>query len=440
MHQLLQIGSTVQTNSGRTCTVETFLGSGGQGEVYRAQLEGSPIALKWYLPEQATPAQQKSLEILIRNGSPSHHFLWPMELATLSGTPGFGYIMPLRETCYKSIVDLMKRRIDPSFRVLTTAALQLAQSFRELHSQGLCYRDISFGNVFFDPDTGNIQICDNDNVTIDNQENSKSSSILGTPRFIAPEVVRGEAAPSIQTDLFSLAVLLFYLFHIHHPLEGQREASIKCFDLPAMNKLYGTEPVFIFDPKNDTNRAVPGLHDNALVYWPIYPNILRDHFIHAFTVGLHDPYERVRESEWLATLAQLLDKIMYCGHCGAENFYDSEALQANSGQPGTCWSCRKSLILPFRLRIGRDIIMLNHDTHLFPHHLDQRRYDFSQTLASVQRHPKNPTIWGLKNISTIPWVITTVDGTIRDVEPGRSVQLANGVKINFGVKEGEIRT
>jgi hypothetical protein len=131
---------------------------------------------------------------------------------------------------------------------------------------------------------------------------------------------------------------------------------------------------------------------------------------------------------------------MYCGHCGAENFYDSEALQANSGQPGTCWSCRKSLILPFRLRIGRDIIMLNHDTHLFPHHLDQRRYDFSQTLASVQRHPKNPTIWGLKNISTIPWVITTVDGTIRDVEPGRSVQLANGVKINFGVKEGEIRT
>ena len=42
MHQLLQLRSTVQTASGHPCTVETFLGGGGQGEVYRAQLDGKP--------------------------------------------------------------------------------------------------------------------------------------------------------------------------------------------------------------------------------------------------------------------------------------------------------------------------------------------------------------------------------------------------------------
>ena len=189
--------------------------------------------------------------------------------------------MPLREPRYKGIVDLMKRRIEPSFRALATAGLQLAQSFLELHAQGLCYRDISFGNVFFDPDTGDIQVCDNDNVAIDGQGDS---GILGTPRFIAPEVVRGEAAPSTQTDLFSLAVLLFYLFHIHHPLEGQKEAAIKCFDLPAMTKLYGTEPLFIFDPANASQppRARPArqpvsvLADlSAIPARPVYPRLYR---------------------------------------------------------------------------------------------------------------------------------------------------------------------
>lgn len=148
MHQLLSLKSTVQTDSGHVCRVESFIGGGGQGEVYRAQLDGQPIALKWYFPEQATPAQRQSLETLIRKGPPSAHFLWPLELITAPNIAGFGYLMPLREPRYKGIVDLMKRRIDPSFRTLGVAGLQLAQAFLELHAQGLCYRDIAFGNVF----------------------------------------------------------------------------------------------------------------------------------------------------------------------------------------------------------------------------------------------------------------------------------------------------
>ena len=437
MHQLLQLGSTVQSASGHPCTVEAFLGGGGQGEVYRAVLDGKLIALKWYFPEQATLAQRQNLETLIGKGRPNAQFLWPIELATAANNTSFGYIMQLREPRYKGIVDLMKRRIEPSFCTLATTGLQLAQAFLELHAKGLCYRDISFGNVFFDPDTGDIQICDNDNVAIDGQGNG---GVLGTPRFIAPEVVRGEAAPSTQTDLFSLSVLLFYLFHIHHPLEGQREAAIKCFDLPAMTQLYGTNPLFIFDPADTTNQPISGIHDNALAYWPIYPQFFRDLFIQAFTVGLHDPHQRVRESQWRGALAQLRDALLYCGHCGAENCYDGDALRTSGGQTGLCWSCQKPLTLPFQLRLDRHVVMLNHDTRLFPHHLDQqRRYDLSQPWATVQRHPQNPSVWGLKNLSPAKWVMTAPDGTIRDVEPGRSVSLAAEVKVNFGSVEGQIR-
>jgi eukaryotic-like serine/threonine-protein kinase len=441
MHQLLKLGSTVHTVSGHACTIKNFIGGGGQGEVYRADLDGKSLALKWYFSEQATSAQQINLEALIRAGAPSAQFLWPMDLVldNYATAPGFGYIMPLREPRFKGIVDLMKRRIEPSFYALATASLQLVQAFLELHAKGLCYRDISFGNVFFDPNSGDIQICDNDNVAVD--DGMAISGVLGTPRFIAPEIVRGMAAPSTQTDLFSLSVLLFYLLHIHHPLDGQQEAAIKCFDLPAMTKLYGTHPVFIFDPVNISNRPLAGVHDNALAYWPMYPTFLRNRFIQGFTAGLHDPQARIRESEWRATLMQMRDSILYCGGCGAENFYDVEALRNNNGQPHCCWSCQRNLTLPFRLRLEREIVMLNHDTKLFPHHLDpQRRYDLSQPMAEVQRHPHQANVWGLKNLSPAKWVVTMPDGAVRDVEPGRSVSLASGVKIQFGHKEGEIRS
>lgn len=432
MDQILKPGEKVRPSSSRgNCAVEKFLGSGGQGEVYQAVLDGKPVALKWYYPASATPDQQKALETLIRMGTPGDRFLWPTELATAASTSGFGYIMPLRDPRFKSIVDLMKRRIEPSFRALATAGLELSHSYLQLHAKGLCYRDISFGNAFFDPNSGEILICDNDNVAIDNQSRS---AVYGTPRFMAPEIVRGDAVPSTQTDLFSLSVLLFYMFVMHHPLEGKKELAIKCLDLPAMKKLYGTEPLFIFDPADNSNAPDPQYHRNALAFWAVYPRFLRDVFTKAFTDGIVDPqHGRVRESNWRAVMVRLRDSIIYCAHCNAENFHDSDE------DNDRCWSCRWQLRLPPRVRIGKSFVMLNHDTFLFAHHVDEeKRYDFTHPVAAVTKHPIDPEIWGLKNLSLQTWSTTNNRGEVKDVSPGRSVTLALGTRINFGHAEGEI--
>jgi serine/threonine protein kinase len=427
------------------CEVGQFLGGGGQGEVYRARLGGKPVALKWYFLQTATPEQRVALEILVKKGPPNDKFLWPIDTASAPAVSGFGYVMPLRETRYKSLFDLMKGRIDPSFGALVTAGVQLADSFLQLHAKGLCYRDISFGNVFFDPNTGDVLICDNDNVTIDG---SSPGGVLGTPDFMAPEIVRGEGRPNSHTDLFSLAVLLFYMFHVQHPLFGKRLLNIRCLDLPARTKLCGLEPIFIFDPNDRSNEAVSRSVDpmgeagaNALKYWKIYPQFVRNLFTKAFTDGIRDAQNgRVRESEWRAAMVRLRDSILYCPHCGAENFYDADSLNAPGAKPAPCWSCMKEIILPYRIRIGRNVVMLNHDSKLFLHHVDdQKMYDFSKPVAEVTRHPAKPSIWGLKNVSTEKWVGVATDGSVKDVEPGRAVPLVIGLKINFGRAEGEIR-
>jgi len=440
MDEILKTWQIVRTETSRmNCEVEAFLGGGGQGEVYRAKLNGKDVALKWYRPNSATREQRKVLETLIIKGAPNDKFLWPIELASADNVPDFGYIMLLREERYKSLFDLMKRRIDPTFYALATAGLHLSHSFLQLHSQGWCYRDISLGNIFFDPENGDILICDNDNIAVD--DIAIKSDVRGTLGFMAPEIVRDDELPSTKTDLFSLAVLLFYVFMVHHPLCGKREADIKALDTAAMTKLFGEEPLFIFDPNDHSNEPVKGYQDNPLLYWPIYPQFLRDLFTKAFTDGIQDPlHGRIRESQWRAAMVRLRDSILYCSSCKAENFYDADTLGQSGGKLNPCWLCKRNITLPFRIRIDNNVVMLNHNTKLFPHHIDeQKMYDFSQPVAEVNRHPTNPNFWGLKNLTSEKWSITKSDGTVQDVYPGKSVPLISGTKILFGNKQGEIR-
>ena len=160
---------------------------------------------------------------------------------------------------------------------------------------------------------------------------------------MAPEIVRGESNPSTETDLFSLATLLFYMFMLHHPLEGKIESEIKCFDLISMKRVYGDEPIFIWDPLDVSNRPVRGYKDNALIYWDIYPQFIKDLFTRAFTEGLKNPQRRVLEIEWRNAFIKLRDNIIYCGNCGLEAFYDATKL--NNEETHTCWACNREITL-----------------------------------------------------------------------------------------------
>lgn len=204
MEGQLKNGTILTSESGNKYTVVNLLGAGGQGEVYDVECDGKHYALKWYFKGSATARQKKLLEEIIAKGAPDSSFLWPMELIVPSQGNLFGYIMPLRPKNYKSIVDLMKNRVNPSFYVICRTAFNLTKGYRNLHIAGAKYQDISFGNLFFNPDNGDVLICDNDNVSYGN---SKPGGVLGTPGFMAPEIVRGEARPSRDTDRYSLAVL-----------------------------------------------------------------------------------------------------------------------------------------------------------------------------------------------------------------------------------------
>ena len=433
MDGLLKSGTILTSESGNKYVVKKLLGAGGQGEVYDVENGGKHYALKWYYKKTATTMQKNILDNLVAKGKPDSSFLWPEDLIYKSAGEPFGYIMQLRPSNFKSIVDLMKRKAEPSFYTLCKAAYNVTKGYQKLHEMGYSYRDISFGNLFFDPDTGDVLICDNDNVSVNGKDDS---SVYGTPRFMAPEIVLGKAKPSRNTDLFSLAVLLFYMFMLNHPLEGRLEAEIKCMDIHAMNKLYGTNPVFIFDPDNKTNRPVRGYQDNAIIYWDLYPENLKALFTQAFTVGIASPNRRVTENKWLETFANLMSGLITCPNCGAEVFYDEAKEQMSVAH--MCWGSQGTVAVPAKVVIGRNKVLLLADTKLYAHHVYNNN-DMDTVVGSVVQNPKNPNLWGIRNEGKVNWTYEKADGTQIPVAQGRSAAIAAGAKIHFGQCTGEFK-
>lgn len=433
MKEELSVGRQLKSVSGNTYKTLTLLGEGGQGFVYEVELAGQKYALKWYKKKTARKEQKQILENLLQKQKPSEAFLWPLDMIEANGS--FGYIMPLRPKRFKDIPALLSRRVEPSFRTLCMIGFNLVTAYRKLHASGYSYCDINFGNVFFDSDTGEVLICDNDNVTVDGMEQSQ---VMGTLGFMAPELVMAnvngtDEKPSTSTDLFSLAVLLFYLFMMHHPLHGAKEDAIRCFDYNAQVKLYGKEPVFIFDPNDKSNKALRGVHDNAIIFWSLYPDYLKKLFVRAFTEGMTNPNRRVQEVEWQNAFSQMLNSIIICPDCGAENFYIEKKKEQMINH--ICWGCDKTLSVPVSIVIGNKRVLLNSDTVLSEHNL-KSNYNILSQVASVVQNPKNPNIWGLKNESNDIWVYVKPDNTQINVPNGKSATIAKGCRIKFGQVEG----
>jgi DNA-binding helix-hairpin-helix protein with protein kinase domain len=415
-------------------TVGDRIGEGGQGVVHRARLGDAMFAVKWIRPGPGEADTHKSIAALVQRGRPPHPaFAWPIDLLAAPETPGFGYVMPLLEPRFVSLAQVLNQEIQPSFRVVTTIGRELVDAFAALHSSGLCYRDISFGNLRVDPVACEVAIIDVDNVGIDGGE----ALVKGTGPFMAPEVLRDEALPSTATDLHSLAVLLFYLLMHGHPLLGERADAAYSWEGGHLSETevtlrnFGTHPLFVFDPQDRSNRPLPG--DPVSVWWPIYPQHCQRVFTEAFTTGLRDAtlYGRVKEGMWRRTLLKLHDAVTFCPVCNAALFYDSER------QAQRCWQCRGTLPVPPRLEAPGGSLVLSDGAKVTSHHLFRDR-DHKTAFATIAPHPGQPGRLVMRNMTSQPWVVTPDGETPKPVAPGQRLAI-RPMLIDFGEIGARIR-
>jgi RsiW-degrading membrane proteinase PrsW (M82 family) len=60
-------------------------------------------------------------------------------------------------------------------------------------------------------------------------------------------------------------------------------------------------------------------------------------------------------------------------------------------------------------------------------------------VAEVQTNPNDPSVLGIKNRSTAPWIVVSADGARRELAPGRTTRIVRGTRVELGDAVAEIK-
>ncbi|MDR2485465.1 MAG: hypothetical protein LBD55_08725 [Treponema sp.] len=430
--QEFKTGYKIALVDGGQAEILRKIGGGGQGIVYEVIMEQKRYALKWYTCKlKNQEAFRENLQSNIEMGAPDDKFLWPLFL-TLEEEGSFGYIMDLRPPEFSDFSDILNNKVKfSSTEMVIQSALNIVNGFRALHRKGRSYQDLNDGNFFINAATGDVLICDNDNVTPGDQKNS--GDVGGKPGYMAPEVFRGDSHPNSLTDFHSLAVILFKLFLRHDPLWGADHERAPCITEEREMELYGTHPVFIFDPNDLSNRPVNGVHPNPIKLWPRYPQFFQDAFIQSFVKGMQDPNARLHDNEWQKILVRLRDEAISCPLCKR----DWPINKLGQKGPINC-VCGRAYSAPLRLQVGKYSVPLFPGKKLYGCHTIDGSDDYNTVTGEVIMNKNNPGLWGIKNLSLDRWEMITPGGERKTIDPGSVAPIGRGVSVTFKELTGKI--
>ena len=427
--EIIENGITIVDGNNAEVTVNYLISdAGGQGDVYHVTYKDKDYAMKWYCkhPDDVIGGPQYKIisRICGEENRPSDKIIWPLFLVT-EEKPAigkrFGYLMELIPDNYYDMVDYFRIDGDPkavcfsSYHAMLNAGLNIAAAMRDIHIRGFVYQDFHPGNIVINPKNGDVFVVDNDNISV----GGGLCTVWGTKGYMAPEIHNSnyEVYPAMETDRYSLAVVLYRLFFIDHPLEGKAWEKYPLHTVKVEDYLYAEKPVFHFDPENDSNRPSELYALNAFVRWRAMPKELRNTFTRTFTKGLFHPLERPTEGEWVDVISKARDSLILLED-GREQFVNFDDIRT---VPSGCLG----------MTICRNVWALYPGKEIYEMSVSRDYRQFAKVYADIV-YDKEKDCMMIRNLSDKEWrgfVSETKQLTV--ISKGQDYEIKPGVMIEF---------
>jgi tetratricopeptide (TPR) repeat protein len=212
------------------------LGSGGMGEVYRAEDTrlGRDVAIKFLLPDaQADPDRRARFLVEARAASAlrSPHVAAIYDLGEHDG----GAFLVMEYVEGEQVAARIARGPLPLHEAVRIA-LQAVDALAEAHERGIVHRDVKSANIMVTP-RGQVKVLDfglakilqpgalarlNASVTA---QATLAGVVLGTLAYMSPEQARGRDVDA-RSDLFSLGVVFYEMLAGRLPFHGSSFAEV----------------------------------------------------------------------------------------------------------------------------------------------------------------------------------------------------------------------
>jgi len=236
--------------------VQSLLGAGGMGEVYRAR----DASLKRDVAIKVLPAS------FSRDPDRLRRFQLEAEAAAALNHPNILSIFAIgqQDDSPYIVTELLEgetlrerlRRGALKLRDAIDIAIQTAKGLAAAHEKGIAHRDLKPENLFLAKD-GRVKILDfglaklmqpttgSDSPTASLRDHTDAGRVLGTVGYMSPEQVRGQPADT-RSDIFALGCVLYEM------LTGKR-AFRKPSSVETMNAILNEDPPAV----SDITRTVP---------------------------------------------------------------------------------------------------------------------------------------------------------------------------------------
>lgn len=207
-----------------------MLGRGGMGEVLFAEdtVLHRPVAIK--LPVFSELNREELVSRFYREARAMAKVRHPnlcqiYEIGEIKGRPFLAMAYVDGETLAEKIRSGTQMSADDAVSIVRTLAIAIEAA----HEEGVIHRDLKPGNVMIDrkgvPFITDFGLARNEGP--DDDGVSTTGTVIGTPAYMSPEQVAGEAdAVGPATDVYAIGVILYELLTGRRPFQGKGLAAL----------------------------------------------------------------------------------------------------------------------------------------------------------------------------------------------------------------------
>ena len=420
---MLNKNQELVTREGEKVELISPLVDGAHCNVYRVMYNDEPYILKWN--ENDDYAYYKTLESTIELLRDCEELISPKAIVINEDSDGasnrFGYLMPEVTADYHKLTDYFRMSNDPksiafsSYRAQLKVALDIVSFMQKIHLRGLLM-NIEPDDMYINNETGAIRIVDSEKVFFNGVNETMRGGNLA---YLAPEIPRSdyELNPSVKTDKYPMAVVLYRLFFVDHPMEGKVWEKYPLLTDKVEVDLYALNPVFHFNLEDSSNRPTECYAVKAAQRWRVYPKELRDVFVKTFTKGINDPNNRPSENEWISVLSNVRDKLILI-HQGREQFVNFSDLKSI---PPRCLD----------LKIGSNHMAIYPQKAIYQISVDGNAREYATIVGGIV-YDKQANKMKIRNMSSKVWrCYDPTTKQLTDVGKGQEYPLFPGAMIEF---------
>ena len=213
--------------------IESRLGAGGMGVVYRAYDERLQRTVGIKLLGEVTQTTPEERERLLQEARAASHLAHP-HICTIyevadTGTRAF-IVMEFVDG--RPLSEVIPHDGLP-FTQFVRYGIEIAGAIDHAHERGVVHRDLKTSNIVINPAAG-AKVLDfglarrvelRSEVDVDTRSVPGDSGLTGTPAYLAPEVLLGQLA-SPASDIWALGVVLYEMANGELPFTGRNQIEL----------------------------------------------------------------------------------------------------------------------------------------------------------------------------------------------------------------------